>query len=106
MTGFARSAGLSGARSWAWELKSVNGKGLDIRCRVPSGFDELEVAARQLVSKSFSRGNISISLSLAAGEGAVRYSINTDLLRQLVEVAKEFEAGDNVFDPPRIDSLL
>ena len=47
MTGFARARGSFGLLDWAWELKSVNGKGLEPRFRLPPGYDGLEVAARQ-----------------------------------------------------------
>ena len=46
MTGFARSHGVCGSYAWAWEIKSVNGKGLDLRLRLPSGWDAIEVAVR------------------------------------------------------------
>ncbi|HXR87824.1 MAG TPA: YicC/YloC family endoribonuclease, partial [Stellaceae bacterium] len=39
MTGFARAEGHDGPLSWAWELKSVNSKSLDLRFRLPPGFD-------------------------------------------------------------------
>ena len=42
MTGFARTEGAQGSHNWSWEVKSVNGKGLDVRCRMPHGFDALE----------------------------------------------------------------
>ena len=106
MTGFARTEGAEGSHIWSWEIKSVNGKGLDMRCRMPHGFDELEQAARALVSKRFKRGNFNLALSLSLEQDGVQYRINRDLLKQLIQAAKEFEAGDNVFDPPRIDNLL
>ncbi len=106
MTGFARTEGAEGSHIWSWEVKSVNGKGLDMRCRMPHGFDELEQAARAMVSKRFKRGNFNLALSLSLEQDGVQYRINRDLLEQLINAAKEFEAGDNVFDPPRIDNLL
>lgn len=106
MTGFARTEGAEGSHIWSWEVKSVNGKGLDMRCRMPHGFDELEQAARAMVSKRFKRGNFNLALSLSLEQDGVQYRINRDLLAQLIAAAKEFEAGDNVFDPPRIDNLL
>ncbi|MAF48744.1 MAG: YicC family protein [Rhodospirillaceae bacterium] len=106
MTGFARATGAEGSHTWSWEVKSVNGKGLDVRCRMPSGFDEMEAAARAAVSKRFKRGNINLTLSLALDESGIGYRINKDLLDHLIDTAKTFEAGDNVFDPPRIDGLL
>jgi uncharacterized protein (TIGR00255 family) len=106
MTGFARTEGAEGSHIWSWEIKSVNGKGLDMRCRMPHGFDELEQAARAMVSKRFKRGNFNLALSLSLEQEGVQYRINRDLLEQLIAAAKEFEAGGNVFDPPRIDNLL
>ncbi len=44
MTGFARGHGVCGSYAWAWEIKSVNGKGLDLRLRLPPGWDAIEVA--------------------------------------------------------------
>ena len=35
MTGFARTEGEEAGLAWAWEVKSVNGKGLDLRLRLP-----------------------------------------------------------------------
>jgi hypothetical protein len=46
MTGFARGHGVSGSYAWAWEIKSVNGKGLDLRLRIPSGWDAIEAPVR------------------------------------------------------------
>jgi len=62
MTGFARADGSAETCTWAWEAKSVNGKGLDVRLRLPRGFDVLEAAARDRVAKRFKRGNISLNL--------------------------------------------
>lgn len=105
MTGFARSSGERGAYAWTWELKSVNGRGLDLRCRLPAGHDALEPQVRAEAGKRFQRGNIAINLQLqqAAGEGAVR--INEAVLTQLVEVMQELETRI-VASPPRLDGLL
>ena len=51
MTGFARTEGHNEYCSWTWELRSVNSKGLDVRCRVPNGFEKLELTARDQVKK-------------------------------------------------------
>ena len=106
MTGFAHAQGSQGAHNWSWELKSVNSKGLDVRCRMPHGFDELELEARAMMAKRFKRGNVNLTLSLALDEEGIHYRINQELLGQLVAASNEFEAGNNVFDPPRIDNLL
>ncbi|MBT5432176.1 MAG: hypothetical protein HOK83_00770, partial [Rhodospirillaceae bacterium] len=64
MTGFARVEGGDEALSWVWEARSVNGKGLDIRTRLPQGFDTLEQAAREAADKVMARGNVTVSLNL------------------------------------------
>src|SRR6185312_1379455 len=87
MTGFARAEGHDGPLSWAWELKSVNSKSLDLRFRLPPGFDALELPLRALVTQRLKRGAISAGLSVA--------------LRLANELAHEVEAA-----PPRIDGLL
>ena len=70
MTGFARQAGQSGAWTWAWEVKTVNAKGFDLRLRLPPGFDALEPAIRADVPKRISRGTCFASLSAQrAGSG-------------------------------------
>jgi uncharacterized protein (TIGR00255 family) len=64
MTGFARSHGVCGSYAWAWEIKSVNGKGLDLRLRLPSGFDAVEVPARARIAEVLARGSIQASLAV------------------------------------------
>lgn len=64
MTGFARVAENMDDFNWVWELRSVNGKGLDLRLRLPSGFDRLEATIRKIAGKSLGRGNVQISLNL------------------------------------------
>src|SRR3546814_20540246 len=74
MTGFARAAGQRGGYSWTWELKSVNGKSLDFRLRLPPGHDRLEMPLPEAAGQRFRRGNITLVLTLArrAGEVPVR----------------------------------
>ena len=52
MTGFARSHGVCGSYAWAWEIKSVNGKGLDLRLRLPPGWDAIEVGVRSRAAEN------------------------------------------------------
>ena len=72
MTGFARRHGVSGAYGWAWELKSVNAKGLDLRLRLPPGWDAVEGAVRAQAAKVLARGNVYATLT---AERLVRVSI-------------------------------
>ena len=68
MTGFARQEGGDGTLAWTWEIKSVNGKNLDLRCRVPSGYEALEVAARTTAQASCARGNLQLTLTVNRGQ--------------------------------------
>ncbi|MDB5550242.1 MAG: yicC [Rhizobium sp.] len=105
MTGFARLDGQTGRHQWAWELRSVNGKGLDVRLRLPQGFERLEAEARRILSVRFARGNIQAALSLQSGETKVEAVVNQAAL-DAVMALKEQLAG--VIDPApiRFDTLL
>lgn len=83
MTGFARAAGSHEAISWSWEARSVNGKSLDVRLRLPSDLSDLDGPVRKRAAQKFSRGNIQISLTLQRGDGGKSYRINEALLDKL-----------------------
>lgn len=69
MTGFAARRGAGLGYAWVWDLRSVNGKGLDLRLRVPDWIDGLEPAIRAELQKAASRGNVSLTLKVAQDEG-------------------------------------
>lgn len=102
MTGFARIDGSEGGYSWTWEVKSVNSRGLDMRFRLPPGFDGVEAAARASAAKKMTRGNLSVNLVLQRTERAPKTEINRDVLAELVALTREFR-GDA---PPDIETLL
>ncbi len=77
MTGFASGKGEFGPHSWTWELRSVNGKGLDMRIRVPDWLTGLEAALRAVLSKSLSRGNVTLSLRISRDESQPDLALNT-----------------------------
>ncbi|WP_051279126.1 YicC/YloC family endoribonuclease [Hellea balneolensis] len=83
MTGFARASGTHEEISWSWEVRSVNGKSLDIRLRLPSDLSEMDGAIRKRMSKDFSRGNMQVSLNLQRGDSGKAYRINEALLDKL-----------------------
>lgn len=92
MTGFARADGEYADWQWSWETKSVNNKALDVRVRMPSGHDRLELPSRQAASKRFKRGSVNMVLNLthaSAGEDKNKYEVNENLLNQLLAAAKE-----------------
>jgi uncharacterized protein (TIGR00255 family) len=104
MTGFARGEGDELGISWVWEIKSVNGKSLDLRLRLTPGFDALEPRLREKLTQRFRRGNISAALTITRTAPA-KLRVNRDALVQLVSLMKEL-AGEIDAAPPRLDSLL
>jgi uncharacterized protein (TIGR00255 family) len=83
MTGFARIAGDESYGSWAWEAKSVNGRGLDVRVNTPPGFDSLERGVKAAAAKRFKRGSLQISLRIEMAGGAEALSVNEAALDAL-----------------------
>ncbi len=104
MTGFARTQGDELGISWVWEVKSVNGKSLDLRLRLAPGFDALEPQLRSLLTQRFRRGNVSASLAVTRTRPAT-VRVNRKTLAQLVALMNEL-AGEIEAAPPRIDGLL
>ena len=80
MTGYARADGEADGTAWTWETKSVNGRGLDIRCRFPPGMDVFEKYVRSKLADGLNRGNVTVSLSLSRPDGAVQPSVNREFL--------------------------
>lgn len=105
MTGFARADGHHGGWAWTWEVKSVNGRGLDVRCKLPVDFDGLEPAVRSRVQERLARGNVSATLLVSRPAGAVRLRLNPEVAGQLEEVVKELAARVEA-QPPTLDGLL
>lgn len=105
MTGFARTAGQDERTSWTWEARSVNGRSLDVRVRVPSGFDAVERAVRAAAAKQFHRGNVSLSLTVDRSGAPPSYRLNQTLLDQVFALQKEL-AGRISAEPPSLEGLL
>lgn len=105
MTGFARHDGAHGAHSWHWELRSVNGRGLDLRIRVPNGFSSVEQEVRKRAAKRLVRGNFQISLNTHRDAGETRILLNTDAFQQVFEAAQKAAelAGSEV---PGVEHLI
>ncbi len=105
MTGFARADGVLGAVTWHWEIKSVNGRGLDVRCRMPQGLEGLEQKARAAVSAKLARGNCQLSLNLVREQDGRAIRINRDVLDALVIAANDLK-GKIEAEAPTLDGLL
>jgi uncharacterized protein (TIGR00255 family) len=104
MTGFARVDGEAAGISWVWELKSVNGRSLDLRLRLPPGYDGLEALLRAALSGKLRRGSISANLTVnRLSPPTIR--INREMLDRILalvgDLANEVEAA-----PPRLDGLI
>jgi uncharacterized protein (TIGR00255 family) len=106
MTGFAREAGTCDDVSFAWEIKSVNGRGLDVRLRTPPGLDALGEEARKAVAAAAVRGTVGVNLTVARAEtrrGPVR--INEAVLAELAGQSR-LAAEKLGFAPPSFEALL
>ncbi len=105
MTGFARAQGASGPYAWAWELKSVNSKGLDLRLRLPPGWDAVEAPARAAAAKMLARGNVAATLEVKRNGAAPTVRINEEVLSAVLgaigAVGKKVAA-----QPPSLDGIL
>ena len=93
MTGFARVAGEAEWGAWAWEAKSVNGRGLDVRVNTPPGFDGLDRAVKALASKAFNRGSLQVSLRVELSDQSGGAVIDEALLASLKVAAERAHGG-------------
>jgi uncharacterized protein (TIGR00255 family) len=105
MTGFARSHGVCGSYVWAWEIKSVNGKGLDLRLRLPFGWDAIEAAVRARAAEALSRGSIQINLTVDRSGAAPVVHVNTAVLEAVLAAARQLSRRVEA-TPPTLDGLL
>src|SRR5260370_8357780 len=105
MTGYARAQGSDERRRWVWEARSVNGRNLEIRCRVPPGFDRLENPARNAVGAQLKRGNVSLTLTVTSEQQGKPLRINRALLAELAVLVEEVRKGTGAA-APTADGLL
>ncbi len=106
MTGFARAQGQTDLCAWAWEVKSVNGRGRDIRCRFPPGFDGVEQAARERTAARIHRGNVSLTLTVTWPEARGGVRVNLQVLDQILDLMPQIRARLPDAPPPRAEGLL
>ncbi len=95
MTGFAARKGQAAGAGWVWDLRGVNGKGLDLRLRVPDWIDGLEPALRAELGKALGRGNISLTLRVTreTAEGAEALRLNQAALRAVLGALATVQAA-------------
>ena len=105
MTGFARSSGTTSLYRWLWELRSVNAKGLDLRLRVPPGFDAVEAEMRARLGKALARGTCYATLTVQREAAVPEVRINHDLLQRLAAALADLPVSDKL-RPASLDGLL
>lgn len=105
MTGFARAEGAAAGARWTWEIKTVNGKGLDIRLRVAPGYDAIEGPARTAIQAACARGSVSATLTVKRDEQAPTVRVNQTVLDAVIEAMAQ--AGRRIdAAAPRLDGLF
>ncbi len=92
MTGFARSRGRLESYEWTWELKSVNGRSLELRFRLPPGFDAVEAQARAAIQAALKRGSVQATLTIAQSQAASSVRINREALAAISEAMRAMES--------------
>lgn len=105
MTGFARVDGADDGANWFWEIRSVNGRGLDVRLRLPPGAERIELPARELVAKRLVRGNVTLQLNQRRTTNSSAIVLNEAALAQILEVAKDLRERLGA-PPPSVEGLL
>src|SRR3954454_4913265 len=105
MTGYARAQGADERRRWVWEARSVNGRNLELRCRVPQGFDRLENPARTAAGARLKRGNVALSLTVTSEAKAKPLRINRALLAEFGVLVEEGRKSTGAA-APAADGLL
>lgn len=106
MTGFARAEGSHGRCTWVWEVKTVNGKGLDLRFRLPGGFDNLEKPVRDMAQSLFKRGNFSIGLNIKWTDQTAGYQVNKQALDDLLAALPDIQSKVPDMPAPNLGDLL
>src|SRR5919109_2941685 len=105
MTGFARSDGAIGGTSWHWEVRVVNGRGLDVRLRLPPGYEGLEARVREAAARRLTRGSAGITLTVSRQEGISEIRLNETALAQVLAAAERVRALIGG-EPPRVEAVL
>ena len=105
MTGFARADGAYADSSWYWEARSVNGRNLDLRLRLPPGFEWLEIRARGLCQEKLARGNVAVTLGIKREGALAEIHLNEVALAHAQEVAARAQELTGL-SPARLDTLL
>jgi uncharacterized protein (TIGR00255 family) len=105
MTGFARGHGVASSYVWSWEIKSVNAKGLDLRLRLPPGWDAVEVPARKNATEKLSRGTVYANLTVERKGVAPTVKVNEPVLNAVLATLQSL-GGKVDAAKPTLDGIL
>lgn len=105
MTGFARSDGATGGLQWHWEVRTVNGRSLDVRLRLPPGLEVLEAPAREAIQRRLARGSCTATLSIERFAEATQIRINQSAVAQVLAAVEKVRATADL-QPLSADGLL
>ncbi|MEM9472354.1 MAG: YicC/YloC family endoribonuclease [Pseudomonadota bacterium] len=105
MTGFGRGEGRSGPWTFHWEMRSVNGKSLDVRLRLPAGTEAVEQAIRAIAAKHLKRSNVQVSLQLEKDEAVSSIRVNPDALAAAIDAVRTVEKANGGV-PASTDAIL
>jgi uncharacterized protein (TIGR00255 family) len=105
MTGFARGQGVAGSYAWSWEIKSVNAKGLDLRFRLPPGWDAVEVPSRARAAEKLARGTVYVNLAVERKGVQPTAKINEPVLSAVLSTLKNL-SGKVDAAPATLDGIL
>jgi uncharacterized protein (TIGR00255 family) len=105
MTGFARAEGTIEGIAWAWELRSVNGRTLELRFRLPNGWDSLEAGWREIAGRALKRGNVTANLTIKR-QSETRLELDPAALEQVLKIATDLHHRIPGSKPPSPEALL
>jgi uncharacterized protein (TIGR00255 family) len=105
MTGFGRADGSLGSTAWHWEARSVNNRGLDLRLRLPPGYEALEPKVREGIAQRMTRGSVTVSLSVAREAAQSQMRLNEAALDEVIRTAERIRKTIDA-PPPRAEGLL
>ncbi len=106
MTGFARGQGAAGAYVWNWEIKSVNAKGLDVRFRLPPGWDAIEVPVRKAATEALGRGTVYGNLTVERKGVQPTVRINEPVLNAVIATLDMLDNKIVGANRPTLDGIL
>jgi len=80
MTGFGKAAAILNGKNYEIEIKSLNGKSLDINTKLPANYKERELEMRSIIGERLERGKIDFSLTITVVSGGEAVKVNEELL--------------------------